>query len=308
MAVLFLFVCFGEGAGNACTTFSFNHDGKPIFGRNFDWPTGKGSVIINQRGIKKTAQSYDVTNQLAWVSKYGSATFNQIGRDFPYGGMNEAGLVVETMMLNDTQYPSSSGLRPEIDLFQWIQYQLDNFSTVQEVIESDSKIKIKARTGAHFLICDYKGNCAVIEFLDGQLVYHTKETLPVSALSNTKYSEAIRFWSTNQLPKNDRRRSVGRFIRAANMMEDYNSQTQEPVDYAFTILSSVSNPSDTQWSIVYDIANRCIYFRTKINRKIRYFDIKEFNFSSSTSSKMIDVNDNFSGDVSGNFVNYNYRN
>jgi len=29
----------------------------------------------------------------------GSVTFNQVGRDLPYGGINEAGLVVEHMTL-----------------------------------------------------------------------------------------------------------------------------------------------------------------------------------------------------------------
>ena len=33
----------------------------------------------------------------SWVSKYGSVTFNQYGRELPTGGMNEAGLVVETI-------------------------------------------------------------------------------------------------------------------------------------------------------------------------------------------------------------------
>jgi choloylglycine hydrolase len=30
---------------------------------------------------------------ISWISKYGSITFNQYGREFPTGGMNEKGLV-----------------------------------------------------------------------------------------------------------------------------------------------------------------------------------------------------------------------
>jgi len=307
-AICFLFVCFGEKIGNACTTFCFNHGGKPIFGRNFDWITGKGLVIINKRGTQKTTHSYDSANRLTWVSKHGSITFNQIGRDSPYGGMNEVGLVVETMMLSDTEYPPSYDVRPEIRLFQWIQYQLDNFSTIEEVIASDSQIRIQAKTGAHFLVCDSTGNCTTIEFLGGRLIYHTKEKLPVRALSNSKYSEAIHFWTKDQIPENDSRRSIGRFIRAANMMAEYDSQTEAPVDYAFKILRSVANPSDTQWSIVYDIGNLCIYFRTKGNRKVRYLFAKSFDFSSTAPVKALDVNDDLSGDVTDRFTDYNYQN
>ena len=305
--ICFLFICLGEKTGNSCTTFCFNHGGKPIFGRNFDWVTGKGLVIINKRGISKTAQSYELTNPLTWVSKYGSATFNQIGREFPYGGMNEVGLVVETMILSDTEYPPSPDVRPDIGLYQWIQYQLDNFSTIEEVINSNSQIRIKAKTGAHFLVCDSTGNCATIEFLGGRLVYHTKDKLPVKALSNSKYSEAINFWQKDQVPQNDRRRSIARFIRAANMLEKYDSQSEGPVDYAFKILSSVANPSDTQWSLVYDIANLGIHFRTRENRKIRYFLLKTFDFSCATPVKMLNINADFSGDVSGRFIDYNYQ-
>jgi choloylglycine hydrolase len=306
-AVCFLFICLEEKTGNSCTTFCFDHGGKAIFGRNFDWATGKGMVIINKRGISKTALPYDSSNRLTWVSTYGSATFNQIGREFPYGGMNEAGLVVETMMLGDTEYPPLPDVRPEIGLYQWIQYQLDNFSTIEEVIDSNSRIRIKAKIGAHFLVCDSTGNCATIEFLGGRLVYHTKEKLPVRALSNSKYSEAIHFWKKDQIPQNDRRRSIGRFIRAANIMEKYDSQTEVPVDYAFKILSSVANPSDTQWSLVYDIANLGIYFRTRENRKIRYFLLKAFDFSCATPVNMLDINADFSGYVTDRFSDYNYQ-
>lgn len=288
--------------GNSCTTFCLNHGDRTIFGRNFDWRTGNGSVFINAKRISKTAQSTNSSNPFTWVSKYGSVTFNQLGREMPYGGMNEAGLVVETMMLRDTEYPQSSDSRPEIGLFQWIQYQLDSFSTIEEVIAADSQIRINASVGAHFLVCDISGNCATIEFLKGQLVYHTKETLPVKVLSNSKYSKAVDFWKKGILPENDPRRSTGRFVLAADMMGKYDPKTKPPVDYAFKILSRVANPSDTQWSIVYDIKNFCIYFRTKENRKIRHFFLKSFDFSSAAPLKPIDINANFSGDITGKFI------
>ncbi|MDT8394701.1 MAG: linear amide C-N hydrolase [Bacteroidales bacterium] len=86
----------------ACTTFTIN-DGKGniVFGRNFDFPVGMGHIEVNYRGVHKTAFVRPPEVPVAWVSKYGSITFNQIGREFPYGGMNEAGLVVEQMWLQE---------------------------------------------------------------------------------------------------------------------------------------------------------------------------------------------------------------
>jgi Penicillin V acylase and related amidases len=42
---------------------------------------------------------------IEWISKYGSITFNQSGREFPHGGINEKGLVIEQMWLDEAAYP-----------------------------------------------------------------------------------------------------------------------------------------------------------------------------------------------------------
>ena len=77
----------------------------------------------------------------SWVSRYGSVTFNQYGREFPNGGMNEAGLVVELMWLDDTTYPATDG-RPALDCLEWIQYQLDTAATL-----SDHRLRLRRVPG-----------------------------------------------------------------------------------------------------------------------------------------------------------------
>ena len=165
-----------------------DHDDQPLVGKNYDWGVEDGLVIINKRGVKKTAIALneDFGQPAKWTSKYGSITFNQYGREMPMGGMNETGLVVEMMMLRETQYPAHDS-RPSISNLQWIQYQLDNFSTVKEVISSDSKVRIySGNTGLHYMACDKMGNCASIEFIGGKLVYHINETMPVKVLTNSR--------------------------------------------------------------------------------------------------------------------------
>src|SRR5581483_9546892 len=109
--------------------------------RNLDWDWENGLVFINARQVQKRAFVLG-PNAATWTSKYGSVTFNQFGRELPFGGMNEAGLVVENMWLTETQYPAGDS-RPEINMLQWIQYQLDTCSTVAEVIENDKRIRLE---------------------------------------------------------------------------------------------------------------------------------------------------------------------
>ena len=91
----------------ACTTFFINKNGQLIFGRNYDWITDAGMVCTNLKGLLKTSMQTENGETISWTSQFGSITFNQYGKEFPTGGMNEKGLVVELMWLDETKYPSA---------------------------------------------------------------------------------------------------------------------------------------------------------------------------------------------------------
>jgi len=309
---IFLF-CLVPQPSQPCTTFSLEHADQHVVGKNYDWIVGDGLVVVNKRGVSKTAIYIKEENaQLAsWTSKYGSVTFNQHGREMPHGGMNETGLVVQAMMLTETKYPAPDS-RPAISRLQWIQYQLDNFSTVKEIIASDSILRISpgGGSGPHFLCIDREGNYVSIEFLDGKLVYHTKETMPFGVLTNSTYEESVELYKTykrmgKKLPMPGGNSSRDRFVRAASMIKRYNSIASKPrVNYAFDILSNVAQGSQTKWSIVFDIKNYRVYFETFSNPKRRYFDFNSFNLSCATPVKALDINAELEGDVTNNFQDY----
>src|SRR5437868_6250551 len=125
----------------ACTTFFINKNGQLLFGRNYDWVSDAGIVCTNLKGLAKTSMKRSEGTTISWTSLYGSITFNQYGKEFPTGGMNEKGLVVELMWLDETKYPDPDK-RPAVGVLQWIQYQLDNCATVDEVIETDKILRI----------------------------------------------------------------------------------------------------------------------------------------------------------------------
>ena len=133
----------------ACTTFCLATKGQVLFGRNYDWDIGDGLIFINKRGVAKISTGNEDPNPAKWVSRYGSVTFNQYGRENPNGGMNEAGLVVEELWLDETEYPQRKDL-PSIDTQEWIQYELDTSATVAEAIANARKVRIESDVKVHF--------------------------------------------------------------------------------------------------------------------------------------------------------------
>jgi len=299
--------------GLACTTFCLDTHDELVVGKNFDWVTGDALIVVNKRNVAKTAYLFtDWAGEqpVGWTSKYGSVTVNPWGREFPFSGMNEAGLVVSAMGLGTTAYPGHD-TRPSISAFQWIQYQFDTAATVADVIASHSVLRISNNDPwpLHFFICDSLGNCASVEFLDGLLVVHqtAQETMPVKVLTNSSYSRALEYWKKQEIPVPDVAAAVQRFFTAAQMLEDYDPETSGPaIDYTFNILSNLTWFVPTHWSIAYDVQHRRISFHTRDNGDIRYFDMSSFDFSCNTPVKVLDIQEDLSGDVAGDFIDYTY--
>jgi len=263
----------------ACTTFCLIADGRPVFAKNYDWRVEEGVVHVNQRGVERTALVPGGDGQPArWVSRYGSVTFNQYGRDQPSGGINEKGLVIELMWLDGTTYPAAD-TRPVVGVLEWIQYQLDRSATVTEVLASDRVIRIGGRTPLHWLVADRSGDAATIEFLDGRLVTHTGDSLRVAALTNHAYRDSLAYLRTVELDGRDAAGdgSLARFARAARRLRSFAGGADQAVASAFRTLDQVAQPS-TVWSIVYEVTAGRVHFRTRARRAIRTIDLGKLEF------------------------------
>jgi penicillin V acylase-like amidase (Ntn superfamily) len=183
-----------------CSSFCLDNGDQCVFGANQDNQIDAGLVFVNKRHVMKTAWDPSTSGEYArWVSQYGSVTFVHAGYQMAWAGMNEAGLMISTMALGETQNPPLDE-RPPLPSSFWAQYQLDNFSTVEEVIASDTQVRI-ADTVDHYLVCDGKGDCATIEFLEGEMTVHTGKTLPVKVLTNSVYQQDLTSWEEGIVPE-----------------------------------------------------------------------------------------------------------
>jgi len=290
----------------ACTTFCLKNKDEVLFGKNYDWMIGDGLVFVNKRGVEKSALVSGSETPARWVSKYGSVTFNQYGKDNPSGGMNEAGLVIELMWLEDTQYPKTDS-RPVVDVLEWIQYQLDISANVREVIKNAEAVRIASLVKLHYLVNDRQGNSATVEFLNGNMVAHTGETLAVSALTNDTYEKSVNYSKSVAPERAKTESSLDRFTRAANKTKEFSAKPKtetEAVNYAFELLSNVAQKNSTQWSIVYDQKRAKIHFRSMQNPGVKSIDTRAFDYSCGSAVKIFDVNAKESGDISGKFADY----
>jgi len=280
---------------NACTVFCFTATDNTYAGKNLDWPIADGYVFINKRGVSKSSFIQEEEKSIKWMSKYGSITFNQLGREFPLGGMNEAGLVIEELSHALGQYPQESS-NPKLSELQWIQYQLDNHGCVIEVINSLDTILIsRLLFNLHYFVCDTNGDAAVIEFIDGEAKIYADMDLPFNVLSNNNYENSLKYLARHEgyggvePIVNGRSGSQERFIRAVALLDKYMENQEPPVKYAFEILENVKQ-QDTQWTIVYDLRNLGVSFITKSMKIAEDFRLTNFDLTDSGSIQIASLN------------------
>jgi len=281
-----------------CTTFVINDSMNLVFGRNYDFDLGVGFICINKRGVAKQAFVNATQKRATWTSKYGSITFNQIGVDAPMGGMNEKGLVIAQLALFESEYPHRED-QPTMNQLEWIQYQLDNSSGLAEVIESSKTIQIvPIATPVHYMVCDRLGNLGILEYLNGELVLYQGEDITIPVCSNMTY-EASKMSITDYQGFGGRKpvprewKSVQDIIAIASArIAGYESMMDvNPVKYSFEILESVGSPSRTQWSVVYDLLNKRIHFKTLNKHDVRTIEINGWDYSCSGNIEIINIQD-----------------
>jgi len=294
----------------SCTGFLLRDANEVIVCFSFDHQFGAGHIYVNKRNVERQRYLLYAERPLAWVSKYGSVTFNLLGRDWPHDGMNEMGLVILSMGLDDTKFQPADSRVP-LDENGWIQYQLDNSASVADVLENMKKMRISGRClgDSHFLIVDRSGIALVIEYVGGKELVYSGENLPHAILANDTYAHMLGFLSQQKVyggTGEDTFRvgsSCSRFARVAERLRLRAESNDPSISFGFSVLAEMKQ-SNTQYQVVYDAFARSIKFRSRNSNDVKSIYFDECDFACSGPALMADIQSLSRDNIRSTFSSY----
>ncbi len=331
MAVAFLSIASINQKADACTRVVYQGpNGNIITARSMDW---QGDIPANlwifPRGIERNGEAGN--NSINWISKYGSvitSSWDIASSD----GMNEKGLVGNLLWLVESVYPEfeKNGSNKGLAVSLWLQYALDNFATVSEVVDAFSRNDFLIASAhipgtnifatVHLSVSDATGDNAILEYIDGKLVIHHDRKY--TTMTNSPVFEeqlAIRsYWKgipgTIMLPGTNR--AADRFVRASYYIDAIpkTDNTRVAISSVFSVIRNCSVPlgissetepniSSTRWRTVADQKNLVYYFDNVLNPNVIWVEFSKIDFSENAKVKKLNLgnNENYAGESSMNF-------
>lgn len=194
MAALVL-VLVSIPAGQACTGIRLQAAGGAIvYARTLEFGSDLNSqVLFLPRNYEFTGTTASGKPGLTWSSTFAAIGLNGYGYNVLIDGVNERGLAAGTFyMPGYADYESVIAETETRAIAPWevVTWILTNFSTVDEVREALSGIKVAAaplegKLGVpplHYVAHDRNGNSLVIEYVDGRL---TTFSNPIGVITNS---------------------------------------------------------------------------------------------------------------------------
>ena len=242
-----------SSVGYGCSSFcAVDSDGEVYFGRNFDMDSrNTGAYMVVHTDPKGGYESYSTVN-LGFlgirdpedpVDDDTSALL--LAPYIPLDGINSRGVAICVLQLN-TAPISAEGGKVSLTPTTIIRNVLDNAADLDEALEIFEEASLYTEGYAyHFMIADAEGNCAVVEYVDNEMVVTYMEDEPL-ACANAHISEDGReFYSVYDGNESDRR--VEAILKGlAGTDSDWET------DSAMEALLK-ARVGTTRWSIVYEL-------------------------------------------------------
>ncbi len=313
-----------------CSRIIWTAEGQPILvGRNMDWTERMGTKLyVMPKGIER--HGLVDTNPAQWTSKYGSVVA-AIWDCAVADGMNEAALTANMLYLAETQYGDRDSARLGISVSVWLQYYLDNFSTVAEAVEATRSLDVRpveiihrgepVDAPLHVSLADATGDSAVIEILDGKPVIHHGRQYAVMTNSPTYDEQLILLKQYAGLggkkPLPGTAEAEDRFVRGAyylTQLPDSPTSYPEAVAGVLSVIRNMATPigfvdpvkpnvSPTQWRAISDLTNKRYYFEFTNMPNVVWMDLDKLNLEAGAPVQMFDFASDLeaAGDVSSRF-------
>lgn len=239
-----------RGTSFGCSTISTRTpEGQAVFGRNFDW--GTCTALIVQTNPAKGYDSVSTVNM----------DFLNLGLDIPeemqmrllavaapfapMDGMNEKGLCVAVLMIQDNPGFSQDTGKPDLTTTTAVRLLLDQAADVEEAVELLSQYDMHASAGmmVHFALADAAGHSVVVEYVDNEMVI--TET-PV--VTNYYLSPGKKYGIGTE-------ESKIRYTMLEDMLQSNSAFSMDDIRDALDRVSKHNFNSEfasTEWSIVYN--------------------------------------------------------
>lgn len=315
-------------ATTACTRCVYlGPDGTVIVARSMDWVEDPGTEVwCLPKGMKRDGAAG--AGSLTWTSTYGSVVCSFYGVA-SVDGMNEKGLVVNTLYLVESDYGKAVPGRPNLSIACWTQYVLDSYATVAEAVAALAKepFTVVAPTlpngvpgVGHMAISDPSGDSAILEYVKGKLVIHHGRQYQVMTNSPT-FDEQLAldaYWQQigglTMLPGTNR--AADRFVRASFYVNALPQTADErrSVASVFSVIRGVSVPlgfttpdkpniSSTIWRTVHDQKRKILYFDSATSPTVFWIPLADVDLSAGAAVKKIPLvgGATYSGNAAGAF-------
>jgi len=236
-----------QSEGWACSVFSaMGTENERVLGRNFDWHNHQALLLFTDPSDGyASASMVDVSylqfpqNGATWIDRRRLLDAPY----WPFDGLNEQGLAVGMMAVphaRDRIDPS----RRTIGSLHAIRLMLDYAASVEQAIELLGQYNIDFEGGppVHYLVADASGTSAVIEYIDGEMVFQ---------YNDQTWQIATNFVVHDVRPKG----ADAPCWRYSHLYEELaHVNGRLTISQAMTLLSDVSQPN-TMWSVVYNMVS-----------------------------------------------------
>lgn len=159
-----------------CSTLSVSSpEGGQLFGRNFDW--GACSTLIVQTQPKNGYASISTVNMdflSLGLNLSENAFVRLMSAAAPYApmdGMNEKGLCVAVLMIEDRPAFDQNTEKPDLTTTTAVRLLLDKAGNVEEALTLLEQYDLHASAGmmVHFAIADASGRSVAVEYIDNEM-------------------------------------------------------------------------------------------------------------------------------------------
>lgn len=231
-----------------CSTIAADGpDGTRLWGRNYDW-TGSVPIIVacvpdNGYASISTCDFQNVTGDR---EAYPEGMMNKMlaiaALYVPMDGMNEAGLCVADLEVNEGGMADVNTEKPDLTVTTAIRLLLNRAATVEEAVALLEQYDIHPSGGIshHIAVSDARGRAVSIEFVDGKMIVVDTNVVTNFNLANGDVSAGGE--------------SAQRRYEYLQSVYEEHGGILEPhqVRDALAGVSQAEGEWTTQWSIVYD--------------------------------------------------------